>query len=162
MGATRGKRPDETQILRWLAVLDQNNGNKSKTARECGISRSTLINYEEKYWPLYLKQKGEAKDDTRKIAATKALIDHKLEEVRNIILEKAFTPIVNEINIRFTDPDQLKKIPTRVLIEGFREIAPFVAEKQGVIGTNPINDNDPATRHTNVVQNIISNLKISQ
>ncbi|MBN2818613.1 MAG: hypothetical protein JXP36_06570 [Bacteroidales bacterium] len=162
MGTTRGKRPDESQILRWLAVLDKNNMNQLKTARECGISRSSIIKYKEKYWDLYLKEKATVKNDTRKIAATKAIVEHKLDEVRDIILEKAFTPIINEINIRFTDPDQLKKIPTRILIEGFREIAPFVAEKQGVIGTNPINDNDPVTRHTTIVQNIISNLKISQ
>lgn len=143
--------------FRWFVLLEQNNMNQAKTADQLNINRSTLQRSIKKYWDEYTTKKVDVKKETTQLAAQRLIIDGELDKFRGEIAVP-FRKIINEMCTRLDDADHLKRIPFKLLIEAFKEMAPYVAEKQGILGIP--DPNSPEGRHTSVVNNIIQNMQI--
>lgn len=152
MGRNKTKFERE-EIFRFLHLLEKNYMNQSQTAKDLGISLSSIKRYKAKYWDVYVSRKEEIQHEVVKLAKDRMVLANELNDVRDEILI-VFQIVLNEITARFSDPDQVKKIPFKLLIDAFREIAPYVAEKQGLMGIDT--PNNPLSQHTSYVQNIIN------
>ncbi|WP_346862840.1 helix-turn-helix domain-containing protein [uncultured Draconibacterium sp.] len=126
--------PGKDQIIEWMAILDRNNMNQTRTAIECGISRGSIRRYHEKYWLEYLKNKKGKKQ---------AIIDDLQEEVK----ENLLPTIMSEINSRLVDPEQLKSIPSKVLLSFFGDLAKLVKTDWGDKGTGNENAEEGFEEH---------------
>jgi hypothetical protein len=104
-------------------------------------------------------QKSKVKDQVHDVQAIKLSTVKEFETIKEIC-SKAFKLALNRaINI-LSDPEKLKTLSNRDLTEFIKAIAPYCAEKMGVMGTGDPEDNTIGANHTTFVQNIIEKMNI--
>jgi len=147
------------RILRCLALLEQNNMNISVTAREINVGRSTIYRWKKQYWHEYLAQKSKVKDQVHDVQAIKLSTVEEFDKIKEIFSE-TFKKALARAQEILDDPEKLEKFSNRDLIQLINVIAPYCAEKMGVMGTGNPEDNTIGANHTTFVQNIIEKMNI--
>jgi hypothetical protein len=143
--------------MRYLRSLELNNMNFSLTGRQLGISRQTLKRYHDVLWREYQEQKksvfAESIDlEAKKLAIVKN-IDDNVKKL-NLTLDLTIT-IVEE---RLKDPEEVKKIPTKDLVNLINVLSPYLVEKRATAGIKTADENDSKSQHTTFIQNIIAQM----
>jgi transposase-like protein len=133
--------------------------NYTRTAKEVGVVRQTIYNWKKQYWDDYLIQKSKVKEQVHDVQAIKLSTVKEFETIKEIC-SGAFKLALNRaINI-LSDPEKLETLSNRDLTEFIKAIAPYAAEKMGVMGTGDNEDNTIGANHTTFVQNIIEKMNI--
>lgn len=127
------KRLDFKEILRVLALLEQNNMNKSITAQQCGISRASVMRYEKKHWEDYLREKSIVRVETIHEQAEALKLDYEMERARQKIND-SFEKAIFLMDERLADEELRKKISNKDLAMYISNLAPFLADKLGAAG----------------------------
>jgi transposase-like protein len=148
------------RILRCLALLEQNNMNISVTAREINVGRPTIYRWKKQYWQEYLAHKSKVKDQVHDVQAIKLSTVDEFDKIKEIFSETFKKAIVRAQEI-LDDPEKLKRLSNKDLIQLINVIAPYCAEKMGVMGAGDPENNTIAQNHTTFVQNIIEKMSIS-
>jgi transposase-like protein len=148
------------RILRILALLEQNRMNYTKTANSTGVSRQTLYSWKKQYWHKYLSDKSEIKNQVHDVQAIKLSTVDGLNKIKEIFSETLELALLKAQEI-LTDPEKAKKLKYNDLIQLINVIAPYAAEKMGVLGAGDPENNTIAQNHTTFIQNIIEKMSIN-
>ncbi len=149
------KVASEDEKLRWMYLLDKNSGNVSKTAKEIDVTRVTLIRARNNFWDRYVASKGKTTDKIREIEAMKLSIDEDLRSAKSRIKE-VLDSALDRAALILSDPELVKDLSNRDLIQLINVLAPYIAEKMGILGVD--NNDEPVKKHTSVVQTIIQHM----
>jgi len=146
-------------ISRYLNLLEANEMNISKTAKEIGIDRGTLFRWKSKYWNTYLNEKNEVKEQMQDITAVKLYTVKEFDNLKEIFTKGLKLTLSKIIDI-LSDEEALKKLKPSDLAEFIKVMAPYAAEKIGLAGTNP--SQTPLQQHNTFVQNIIEQMNVNK
>ncbi|MCK3684376.1 helix-turn-helix domain-containing protein [Maribellus sp. YY47] len=153
------EKSSERQKLRYLRALESNNMNQSLTARELGISRSTVARYYKQYWSEYLQNKPAVFEESKNIARKKMILDADLENI-SVKLRTTFLKSLNLMGERLkNDPASIK---TKDLIQFIAIAAPYLMEKLAVAGAKeipPIKEESIMTTHSKFVEQITNHIR---
>jgi len=153
---TRKRNRTKDEIFRILLLLEKNGMHSSKTGKELGINRNLIDRYKKAYWDEYQSQKKTVKAESLAISREKQAVLNEMNDFKDGLGKLQNLAVTNLINYLQT----AQKIPPHLLLGIIRETAPYLVEKQGIMGVNPLNELDPVTRHTTFVQNIINKMEI--
>lgn len=161
----RKKFPKKSEVqdqkdaaLRILAVLEENEMNMSKTAKECAVSRQSLYRWKEKYWQEYIDNKIEIKDQVETIAAIKVATVEEFNEVRE---KMKITHELALLRLReiLEDPAKIKYMAARDIVQLINVLSPYIVDKPSVAGVDKPSD-EKTKNQTTFVQNIIHEMNI--
>jgi transposase-like protein len=151
---------DRNTILRYLNLLESNGMNMTLTAKEAGVDRSSIFRWKKQYWQEYLDRKSEVKDQMRDIEAIKFSTVKEFD-----ILKELFTKVlklaINRMIEILSDPELVKTLSHKDLIQFISVASPYCVEKVGLAGA----DNPAETmkeKHNTFVQNIIQQMNIKK
>lgn len=154
----RRKNFDQETLFRYFHLLEQNDMNYNKTAKEAGIDPAGLWRHKQYYWQAYLNQKEKVADQVHDVQAVKLNTVQEFNELKSIFSKALRLALQRSIEI-LDDPEKLQKLSHRDLIQLINVISPYAAEKLGVTGTNGEPEN-MKSRHATFVQNIIEQMNI--
>jgi len=154
-GKRKYRTPSKQEKLRYLRALEGNDMNKSLTARQLNISRSTLTKYYKLHWDQYLKQKSEVKNDSLNIESKKILLSADLENVR-IVLAGSCQDALELMNDKIKNSPE--NISTKDLVAYITALLPYIAEKRVIAGAKDTTNNS-SMPHTTFVQMINQRIK---
>ena len=147
---------DRETGLRYMYVLEQNEMNYNRTARELGSNRVQVSRWKDKYWDDYVKNKGKAIDSVQNVAAIKLQTNKEFELIRQE-LAKTFELALNRANDILNDPEKVETMSDKDLIQLINIILPYVIDKPVTLGAN---EPGAHTGQTTFVQNIIKKMNI--
>jgi len=136
------------QIFELMRVLDENNMDKKKTAKDMGICYQTVNRYEAKYWTEYeAKKKIDIEEAERRARATLVtydnpeeltveVVDNNIEKVRTIINDH-FLLSMDEMKRRMLDPMERKMLSSRDLTTHIANLLPYLTFKIGEMTQPP-------------------------
>jgi transposase-like protein len=152
------KHVDKNTILEYMNQLEDNGMNISLIAKRAGVNRTTIFRWKRKYWGEYLIRENEIKNQLNDIDEVKKITVKEFDDVKNMFREtlKIALKRVQEI---LTDPEEMKKLSNRNLIQLISVIAPYVAEKMSSSGTENSGYN-MAQKHSEFVQKIVRQMNI--
>ncbi|KJF45364.1 helix-turn-helix domain-containing protein [Draconibacterium sediminis] len=152
------EKSSQQQKLRYMRALEANGLNQALTARELGISRSTMARYYKKYWKEYKDNKAAVFAESTDIGRKKLLLDADLENI-SVKLRGTFLKSLNLLEQRLkNDPASIK---TKDLIQFLSVAAPYLMEKMAVAGAKDTKDdmsNSVMATHSTFVQNIVNQI----
>ena len=130
--------------------------NKSLTARQLDISRTTLIRYYNEHWNAYIEQKQQVSSDAFDIESKKLLLSEDLDKARAVFAESCHLAI-QQMNTRLqVNPERVK---TNDLISYINTLLPYIADKKVVAGVIDGKE-QTITPHTTFIENVMQ--KINQ
>ena len=154
------RKRGKNEIFRILTVLEDNDMNKMKTSLEVGVSRTTMFSYVDKYWNEYLIRKDPTKEEKHKITIERMMIAHDLEAMRNRVTQ-SFIAAMDEMDARIADPELKKKVTNNQLISHINNLAPYLVEKQAIMGVKEVEKDDPMNNYTTFIQTFVNKMKIN-
>lgn len=133
------------RILYILGVLDQNRMNKSKTAKEVGVNRNTIISYHTKYWDEYIFRKNKIKEREFKNPPPKLVYDpdelipaHEIPEDITDMLGNAVKLLTDRLKGNIREGEGESTVTNTQLINLVSNITPYyLAKKDEAIKTPP-------------------------
>lgn len=138
------------KIMYILSILDKNEGNVTITAKECEVSRPTVIKYQREKWREYLAWKNTNVQQQEKVKIVQAAISR---ADSNIILTELEMVVLASI-AEFAAKLEQHKVSARDLNMFIGNALPFLAEKKGEPdGSNP---DDIKVRKQMFIQNIFN------
>ncbi|MDD3713154.1 MAG: helix-turn-helix domain-containing protein [Candidatus Izemoplasmatales bacterium] len=149
---------DRDTILRHLNLLETNDMNISVTAREIGKDRSTIYRWKKQYWQEYLDNKKKINEQVRDIETVKLYTVKEFEELKDIFT-KVLRLALNRMIEILSDPELLKTLSHKELIQLISVASPYCVEKVGLAGA----DNPAETmeeKNNAFVQNIVQQLNV--
>jgi predicted DNA-binding protein (UPF0251 family) len=156
------KMEDRPTMLRYMRLLEMNDMNKTQTARELGLHRNTFLRYYKRYWEDYQTHKVMTMTDMEKVEAEKLVTIEGFNVIRNTISATLDLAIKRATEI-LNDEEKLNKLNARDLVQLINVLAPYVAEKRGILGANNLPDKkNGLEQHTTFVQNIINELNVKK
>ena len=138
-------------------VLEQCDMNCSETARQTGLSRWTISNYERDLWPTYLKSKGQVKDESLVNEAKKLIVNgtdrviEKMDRVVQLAMEKIQDRLTKDEYWIDKRGNKHYIVDTKDIVQLINVLSPYLADKRGVKG---IDDKTPGDGLSAFVQNI--------
>ena len=150
---------EKNEILRILAVLEDNDMNKAKTAFE--VSRTTIFAYVEKYWYEYVNSKAPTREEKHKITVERMMIAPDLSAIRNRVAQ-SFIAAMDEMNYRIADPELNNKVTNNQLIAHINNLIPYLLEKQAIMGVKEVEKDNPMNNYTTFVQNFVDKLNVKK
>jgi hypothetical protein len=156
--STRKKKLDQKTLFRFFYLLEQNDMNLRKTAREVGIDPGGFSRHKKKYWQAYLNHKSKVMDEVHDIQAVKLKNVQEFAEIKDLFTDTLKLAIHRAREI-LNDPEKLETMAHSNLIQFINVISPYAAEKLGVTATNS-NPGNMKSSHTTFVQNIIEQMNI--
>jgi len=152
------KISDRNTILRYLRLLESNGMNISVTAREIGKDRSTIYRWKKQYWQNYLDNKKKINEQVRDIEAVKLYTVKEFEELKDLFT-KVLKLALNRMTEILSDPELVKTLSHKDLIQFISVVAPYCIEKIGLSRAgNPAETMEE--RQNTFVQNIIQQLNV--
>ncbi|MGD9555446.1 MAG: hypothetical protein AB7V25_00340 [Mangrovibacterium sp.] len=151
------KRLSDSQKLRVLMVLEQCDMNYSEAARQTGLSRWTISNYEKDLWPTYLKSKGGVRDESLVNEAKKLIVSgtnrvvEKMDEVVQLAIGKIQERLAKDEYWVDKRGNKHYSVDTKDLVQLINVLSPYLADKRGVKG---VDEKTPETGISTFVQNI--------
>ncbi|WP_347839993.1 helix-turn-helix domain-containing protein [uncultured Draconibacterium sp.] len=147
------KLPNREEKLRFMRALEANGMNKSQTARELNISRTTLHRYFNENWETYLKEKDKVNRGSEAIVAKQMLLSFDAENAR-IKLEDSCARAIDLMNERINT--QSTEINSRELIQFISTLLPYLLDKKAIMGVKEAEETAP--KRPSVVQAFLDNL----
>jgi transposase-like protein len=149
---------DKNSILRHMYRLERNGMNMTLTANEAGVDRSSVFRWKKKYWNEYQNNKDEIDNQFRDIEAIK-LSTVKEFDVLKDLFTKVLKLTLNRMIEILSDPELVKTLSHKDLIQFIRVASPYCVEKVGLAGAgNPAETMEE--KHNAFVQNIIRQMNI--
>ncbi len=130
------------EIFQLMEVLENNDMNNSKTARDFDISVDTVRAYRAKFWLDYEAHKKISQEDAERRARasivsydtpeelTVEVIDKGIEKVRENISANFFLGM-DEMKRRLIDPVERQKVSTKDLVAYISALLPYLTFKVG-------------------------------
>ena len=146
--------PSHKEKLRYLRALEGNDMNKSLTARQLNISRSSLSKYYDLHWDEYQQQKQAVKNDSLRIESKKMLLSADLENAR-VVLASSCKDALEAMNEKIRN--SLEDIPTKDLVAYISALLPYVADKRATAGAKDAKEDKMP--HATFVQTINQRIK---
>jgi transposase len=154
------RRFTRSAILRYMKLLELNAMNISATAKEIRVSRQTIHSWKTDYWDIYLDKKNEVEEQIQDITAVKLCTVKEFDNLKEIFTEGLKLTLGKIINI-LSDEEAVKKLKPSELAEFVKVMAPYAAEKVGLLG-NELPSQTPLQQHNTFVQNIIQQMNVKK
>lgn len=152
-----GIKPDRNHIFRLMRALVEHGGNIRQTALAVGMSQFTLRDMKNRYYEEYLRGDiAEIGDDASVVEAKRLLVVKKLDGAMDLVNE-VFTKAMDRLSEVLDDDEKMDKMPHRDLVQLINVLAPYVAEKKAIIGTNEP-ENLIKAQYNQFITNIINNM----
>jgi transposase-like protein len=152
------KQTDRSMILYYLHQLDDNEMNISFIAKRVGVNRTTIFRWKRKYWSEYLIRENEIKNQLNDIDEVKKRTVKEFDDLKSLF-QKLLKTALKRVREILTDPEEMKKLSNRNLIQLISVVAPYAAEKMSVPGSDNTAENMKSI-HTAFVQNIARQMNI--
>lgn len=152
---------NQEAMLRYMRILEMNDMNVRKTARDVGVHENTMRKYRDTWWETYAKQNNVVALKMNKTESINLSVIEGFNEIKDTI-QAALTLAVQRATEILSDEDKLKSLNHRDLVQLINVLAPYVAEKRGLLGVEELNPNNPFQKHTTFVQNIMNQMNIKK
>ena len=141
-----------------MRLLEDNAMNLSATARDAGVSHTTIKSYYKRFWEEYEDSKLKVGVSAGTIEATRlksvAYLSDAMAKINN-----AFGLAVEEAIQILSDEEKRKKLPAKDLVQLINVLSPYVAEKKSIIGLKE--PDTKRTQYNQFITNIMHKTKLN-